>query len=324
MQKNSAVSIFKGLAILGVVAHHLANRRFAEPMRSEIGWLGGVTDWVVPAFILVSGYLHGLSHARKPVGFQNFGMSRARRLMLPFVIVGIVYGILYTVLIDTGLLTDPNGLKDTAWWQRCWACLTLQSGGVGEQLYFFPLLFVISIVAVILLTALRYQAKGVIAGAVGMFLLAVLMACSNLRDYSFIWPMDRLAYAIGLYLVGFSMSGHKQETRYWAWMAAGLVILFLFMGKLSLVQLVVPVLLLTGLLALNAGCAPLERVGEASGTIFLYHTPFVLQPLLILIAVKVPAHFQVVGAYGAGLTVILVFTLIHSILVKTRLKWMTV
>jgi acyltransferase len=323
MQKNRAIFVFKGIAIIGVVAHHLANRRFTEPMRGEIVWFSGVTDWVVPAFILVSGYLHGLSHMRKCTEMNAFVISRARRLMLPFVIVGIIYGILYSVLTNTGILRDPNG-PDMFWWQRCWACLTSQPGGVGEQLYFFPFLFVISCMGVILLTAIRYKKKGVFASAAVMFALALLLVCTNSGGYSFIWPLERLAYGIGLYLLGFGLSTQKQEIRYWSWVAGGAVLLLLLLGKPSLVQLVFPVLLLSVLLAVDAGWTPLERVGEAAGTIFLYHTPFVLQPMLILIAARVPAQLQVIGAYAAGLAVVLIFTIVHLVLAKTRLKWVTV
>ena len=78
MKKNYAVSLAKGVGIFGVVAHHLANRRFGEFERSWIGIAGGICNWAVPLFIIVAGYLHGLSELKQKRSLSHFVVSRAR------------------------------------------------------------------------------------------------------------------------------------------------------------------------------------------------------------------------------------------------------
>jgi hypothetical protein len=62
------------------------------------------------------------------------------------------------------------------------------------------------------------------------------------------------------------------------------------------------------------------KLGEASGTTFAYHTPFLLQPLVIFAAHLNGNQLQFIGALSAAIAAVGICTLAHFSLEKTPLK----
>ncbi|MFT3780949.1 MAG: acyltransferase [Nibricoccus sp.] len=319
MKKDYAVSIAKGIGIIGVVAHHLANRRFPEVERSWIALPGQLCLWAVPLFIVVSGYLHAGSHARHPTPPGVFLLARVRRLLIPYAIISLVYAIVYSLLIRAGLLNDALG-EPAAWYKLWWGSLTL-NGGVGEQLYFLPLLFVVSMAALLPLTLVRYTPGPL------LFMAAILVAAPFLRPDllaqipgHMVWPWDRFVAGVGLYLVGFLLQVQPTWRLRLFSVTVVLVAAAAFAGRTTAAHFLFSVVIFAGLLLSKPRARPLELTGDASGTIFLYHTPFFLQPLLVLIATKTPASWHVLLAMVALLGTVAFFTIAHHILLRTRLR----
>jgi acyltransferase len=67
----------------------------------------------------------------------------------------------------------------------------------------------------------------------------------------------------------------------------------------------------------------LSSVGEAAGTIFAYHTPFILQPLLIIAAGLPTFGFRIAGALTAIAIVIAVCAILHFRYRSGRLRQFT-
>lgn len=78
-------------------------------------------------------------------------------------------------------------------------------------------------------------------------------------------------------------------------------------------------------LVLGAGLSQpmLAWIGKRSGTIFLYHTPFLLQPPLHGIGAGFKESLQLPLALLAGVLVILLLGIVHDWLIRTPLKRLT-
>ena len=146
--KDRTILALKGLAIIGVVLYHVSNRRFDPEVSS---WIHGTViafSWCVLGFFCVSGYLHALSDSRKSKSIVEFTRARVQRLLVPFVILVFVYSCIWQLVqalhVPSLGETVPPGflgkLEEGLW--------PLDSR-VAQQLYFFPLLFGISVVLVV-------------------------------------------------------------------------------------------------------------------------------------------------------------------------------
>lgn len=86
------------------------------------------------------------------------------------------------------------------------------------------------------------------------------------------------------------------------------------------VSKVVPVLVIMSIFWLEKlGVSGLTLVGEASGTIYAYHTPFVLQPMVIAVS-RMPVEFQYAGAICSALAVVLLLSVAHHLVKNTRFR----
>ncbi|OAM91475.1 acyltransferase [Termitidicoccus mucosus] len=322
MDKNYSVLIAKGIAIIGVVAHHIANRRFPEPERGEIAMLGLILGQPITMFFCASGYLHALSRARKPdASFWPFITARARRLLIPFVIIALVYSVVYTQLVGTGLLSDALGTSQP-WWKKWFATLTCSPGGVGEQLYFLPLLFLVTVSAAGFLAVSRNRVEWVFP------LACVLIATAFLTPGFYellpgrpILPWHRLAECVGIYLLGYTMAARPGWVAWLGGTAAALAAGAWAAGRMDAFHCVFWIVLFSAALISKVRFRPLEIIGQASGTIYIYHTPFILQPLLVIVATQAPRAWQVPLAFLSMAGVIVFLTAAHIFLLKGRLKW---
>jgi acyltransferase len=322
MDKNYSVLIAKGIAIIGVVAHHIANRRFPEPERGEIAMPGLILDRSVTMFFCASGYLRALSHARKPdAPFWPFITSRAQRLLILFAIIALAYPVVYTRLVSTGLLSDALGTPQP-WWEKWFAMLTCSPGGVGEQLYFLPLLFLVTASSAGLLAALRNRVGWVFP------LACVLIATAFLTPGFYellpgrpISPWHRLAECVGIYLVGYTMAARPGWVAWLGGTAVAPAAVAWAAGRMDAFHCVFWIALFSAVLIPKVRFWPLETIGRASGTVYIHHTPFLIQPLPGVGATQAPHDWHVPLAFLSMAGVIVFLTAAHIFLLKGRLKW---
>lgn len=321
-EKNQAVLIAKGIAIIGVVSHHIANRRFDAPERDQIAMLGLLLDRSVTMFFCASGYLRALSHARKPdTPFFPFILSRGRRLLISFVVISFAYSVLYTLLVRAHLLTDGLGAAQP-WWQKWIATLTCSPGGVGEQLYFLPMLFLVTALSAGLLMAIRHRTEYAFPIACVLILTAFWASdFLNALPGRPVTSWSRLAECVGVYLVGFALASRPQWTPWIGGAAAVLSTTSWAAGRMDAMHCIFWIALFSAVIVTKVRFQPLESIGRASATIYIYHTPFLLQPLLVIAAAMAPRAWHVPLAFSSMALVIATLVAAHYYISKTRFKW---
>lgn len=154
--KDKAILVIKAIAIIGVVLHHITNRRLPADTRTIVDVGPQIFSWAVLAFFACAGWLHGQSEARSPKTLTAFVSQRAKRLLLPFAVLTLIYATVWQVLAclpipGIGVKLAPDfgtKLVQSLPWRGDYQ-------PVAEQLYFLPLLFVISVSAHSLLVSDR-------------------------------------------------------------------------------------------------------------------------------------------------------------------------
>jgi acyltransferase len=312
--KDRTVLALKGLAIIGVAYHHISNRRLDPEVLDTVHNIVLLFRWCVLAFFCVSGYLQALSDTKKQRPFLEFTRVKITRLLLPFFALVVFYSCLWQIVQATHIPdlavkipTDFVGKLLNALWPV--------DSQVAEQLYFFPLLFGISMVLIVVQKLLRLP---------GMWAAAIIAFAAGLVFF----PDDFTRFKWGAFVwgIGFYAAGY---------------LLFHYRERKSAIRLTLLAVTIT-LIAVNGGygilrCVPLwllaegstihfdripffTRLGEASGTIYIYHTPFLMQPLVIA-ATYLPGKIgQFIGINLAVVIAIGLCFLLFENLKDTRAK----
>ncbi len=275
--KDRTILAIKGLAIIGVVYHHLGGRRTEPGLSNEEFILVFIFHWCVLAFIMVSGYLQALSDSKKQRTFPEFARTRVVRLLVPFVLLVFFYSCVWQLLqtlhipnIATKIPLDFLGKLESALWPV--------NSQVAEQLYFFPLLFGVSILLVIVQKLL---------GIYGMWAAAIIPAVPGMIYYpteltGFLWGV--FLWSISFYACGYLLFHYRDRK------TAIRLTLLIYTGALVAVDdwlglvISVPLWLLAEGATLRLDRVPLlVKLGEASGTIYIYHTPFLVRFLVLTV-----------------------------------------
>ncbi|HEY0946786.1 MAG TPA: acyltransferase [Opitutaceae bacterium] len=312
--RDNAITAIKALAIIGVVLVHSANRRFEDSSREILFAIMVGFRWCVLAFFAASGWLHARSEAKeaKPGGFV---VGRTRRLLVPYFALVMLYSAAWEV-VEALAVCDLRVSRPESFRGKIAVALWPMGPEIAGQLYFLPLLFGISTV---LHAALRAAGvRGVVVLAMLAFATGVAFfphtAGTGMNPGVFVWGV--FSYAAGYLL--FLYRNPRQRTRGLLVCAA---LLLIWIGPAALLKLV-PIALVTfaGALRLEVW-TPLHRIGDASGTIFAYHSPFLQGTLLITASLLPGVTLQVVGALTATAVTILVCCGLHSWLRNTSLRW---
>ena len=312
--KDRTILAFKGLAIIGVVFHHIANRRLTVEAGDWTREMIFLFDWCVFAFFCGSGYLQALSDSRKHRSFGEFARVRFSRLIVPWVLLALFYtclwqGVQALHFANIGVRVPPTfvGKLEDVFWPV--------DSTVAQQLYYFPLLFAVSLVLVVV--QLRLGVGGMGASA---WIAAVVGLAYFPHDFTgFSWGV--LVWALSFYSCGYLLFRYRAEKRALrAALIAFTVIVILFSGVYGVIRCI-PLWLLAEGPAIRLDRAPLlPRLGEASGTIYIYHTPFVIMPLAIS-ASYLPGPFaQFAGLMLAAAVAIAICCVIYEQLQKTSAK----
>ena len=329
--RQSAVDVLKGLAIIGVVLHHVKNRRFDAAVQEQLLGVIHVMAWAVYAFLFASGHLHALS--RRQEGAGEFIWRRAVRLLVPYLWLGALYAVVFQVIQNLGLVAyDPTRIEPTLLGKLKSLVLCDQDHVIGEQLYFFVLLFGVSSAFVLLL-----QISGsvwFVAWLVGALFvgLVAMMAMRPLPLATTGLSREMLLGALLQYALGYLLGKTREARARWQWapvagVAVGGALALVSRGAgYSWVMLFVPLALYLALDQVGTGArgfAPLSALGQMSGAVFAFHTPFILQPLLIILF-----KLQVPQLVNVGVSVCVTLAscvVIHKVLHRYAwLKWLRI
>ena len=315
--KDQAILALKGLAIIGVVSHHITNRRLDPTALEVLKAVPMAFHWCVLCFIALSGYLHALSDSRRPKGVGAFLWQRGTRLLIPWVVLVFLYATVWQVLQSLHIsgigVRIPPGFIDkltTSLWP------VDQVAVVAEQLYYLPLLFGASAVFI----CVRKLGLSAVWATLMLTVMAGLLLFPGqymmFRLGSFVWAIA--SYAAGYLLFRFRTNvSHVRLT-----LAVATAVLIVYSGWYGLLGSI-PFWLIAEGSNLRLGSIPgLASLGEAAGTIYIYHTPFMVQPLSVAAAHLPGWPLQVVGELVAGAIAIGICYLLHHGLKNTRAKFL--
>lgn len=275
-KKDHGIEALRWISILAVVLHHgISRQRQSSETIDQILLLKDWLEWCVPAFFYVSGLLFV---APRATGLLPFLAHRARRLLVPYLVVSTIAFVGLWTLHSTGLWKNPNPqdlepghlLHQLVW-------LT----GVGPQMYFLPYLYLVGAVTAIL--ALAIPARWLSTAAAGLILLSAfgwLMPHSVLGAGFERAPAFLFAFCMG---VSDRVSASRFRTTLLVATVLGLACLAGFAGEAWPLSLAAPPLLyrIIRSLPIHHILGWLEKLGSP-GAIFLWHAP-IIQPAASLL-----------------------------------------
>jgi hypothetical protein len=317
--KDRAILTIKGLAIIGVVCHHIGNRRFDEFSSALIMIIPAVFSWSVMAFLTTAGWLHAYADERTPRGCISFISAKFRRLLIPFIALVVLYSIIWQALDFSGLTGIGGGLSSN-FFDKIGSSFPLVENynPISEQLYFLPLLFLISVVVH---CSFRFFGQlGIYSIIIFLLLIGVLV---SIKDGNSGLSLSTLYYGTFCYVSGFLMFKCR-GMQYRFVVVYGVSLFLILCCGIEIIPKIFPLVLLESMYRIGLDrCELLSRLGEASGTIFAYHAPFPIHGLIILTSF-LPIYLHFVGAILSALSVIVVFALFHFRLCVTKFKWVTI
>lgn len=309
--RSNAIYIIKAFAILGVVFHHIGNRRFDSATLDSIHILPRMFSWAVLTFIAISGWLHAVSEEKQSRDLLSFTRQRFIRLLIPYVIFVFVYALIWHIIQVTKV---PNvGMRlDGSFLSKIYHTISpYEYEPVAEQLYFLPLLFLISIVAHISIKWNRFIGPAILSAS--SLLLGLIIAPGSGNT-----GLNTGMFLFGLYCYtsSFLLYTHRQHRHRFIYAAIGTFLIIIFLGLPGLPK-AIPVITMISIPVIDKINIPsLNWIGEASGTIYAYHTPFIVQPLILIVAC-LPSSFHFSGAVFSALLATLICTIIHHTLKAT-------
>lgn len=285
--KYDSILVIKAFAIVGVVFHHIGNRRFNHETQEIIKIFPTIFSWSVFAFIAASGWLHSFSESKNRKNFVPFLRHRFNRLMVPFFILTALYAAIWQIARFFDIKNVGVNLPHSYFGKIVRSVDPMDYHPVGEQLYFLPLLFFISVFHHLFGRNEKFKSAYIV-------LVLSLIANLSLKYFQgqFKTILDLTIFAIYCYAGGFIMFHHHNKPNRWVLAVFQALILIGFLGFKGIPK-AIPLILLASSHQLEFFSNKITRsIGEASGTIFAYHTPFLLHPMVIVCA-HLPNPFQI-------------------------------
>ncbi len=315
-EKDEAVLAMKGLAIIGVVFFHVLNRRLEPETISLLTLVALSMKWSVLAFLCASGYVHAIADSRHPEqGILPFVLSRVRRLLLPFIAFNVIYITSYHLIQHSGLIavrpTSPSGYFD-----KLLTNLWPLRDTFIEHLYFLPLLFLIAVAFRVSLLV-RHTMLRALALVTSWIVATVWFPDADYTGFS----PGVAVWGLALYGTGYLLSSLRRKAPSLGPLCVVLASLA-FACACDQIMRVVPLLLLLAFQLLGTRqIGLLCLLGEASGTIYIYHTPLLLQPLIIVASYVKAVPQQLLLVVLAAVVVLAVCSIWYFRIRQTRLAW---
>ena len=246
-----AISILKGLSILGVLIIHAKFDRFGVETLEVVERLECLFQWCVPAFFFLSGYLTKL-----PINvleLKDYACGKMHRLLVPYMAFTMLYKLTFAGLQLKGGLDFVQP---------------------AFQLYFLLYLLIVSVVIATLAVISR---GSTIMLLIAMAISFVLASASNRLSHSHgpDWPLTGL-YAAN-YLAGI-LDRRGQTLIASVILGCGTITVSWLVGNLNLAAAGLPPLLLGALKMLDelAVFKPFGWLGNLSAQIYVWHAPLIM------------------------------------------------
>jgi len=320
LQPKQEVYALKAVSIIGVVLYHVSNRRFDADLLNTILFSRKFFMWCVMAFIFAAGFLYAETIVHKRKGFMQYLWQRCRRLLMPWVIVVFAYSLIWQALQialpSFGLQSIPSSFMEKLFYSFLPIYKTPGKCSVGEQLYFFPLLFAIQLLC---------HSAFLIANKKGVLTLIIFFCGFGIIFFPQVDTSGTTGFSIntfvwGVVLYGLGCLKSMLVPRSFYYLSFLILVSSATLGSLITLVKFVPLFLFEFFQKVRL--PPFKRVftlGKASGTIFVYHTPFVIMPLTVLISFF-PKQIQLPFVFIAIFSTLFVLTFIHIKLSSSLFK----
>jgi hypothetical protein len=262
-ERNHTIDFLKCICIIGVVLHHCSNRRLLPEVREIFSYAAYLTDWCVIGFIGLSGFLEG---SRSVAGndWKAYVIRDCNRLLLPFVVLSFFYSLTFQLADLCGFQLRSS--VPSTFTGKFMDTLLCRVSGVAEQLYFLPLLLSIRLasrIAIRILPFLFVAITGYILLFVGEIHLTGLSSVTCL--------LGMQAYLLGL------MASNNAKHAVFVALATGISVGL----KVHNWQIIVGLLLPTLGSVYKLDVPLCNLIGSGAGAVFAYHTPVLLQSMII-------------------------------------------
>lgn len=272
--RDQSLDMLKGLAILGVLLAHMGS---GDRFDGLLGLLQFLLGWCVTAFFYASGAVTRLPNS-DPLAYV---LGRAKRLLIPFAIFAVGGNILVVSGVMAGAIYNPEIASKG--WPAVWAAI------YSPQLYFLPLLFVVSSTWALLNQRINTTTRTLIVFALIPWVWIHSYEGTGYGNYLFLYPIYIAAFVIA--------QASPTQRRYLSipLLVSGFAELVLrgqfYSGHIAVV-------IWLGV-AFEQPWArrilPLKWLGVASGAIFLWHCPVILPLISKLSGRLMPAVAQSLG-----------------------------
>ena len=274
----------RGYAIVMVVATHALAYTRVESSEVIQFWVQTVA---VPPFFLVDGYLFlGALRKQSEFSYGNYLFKSARRLLIPWVVFTLLYGLLralfeYKGLLETRIILGhgTSGILQAAYYSA-----------ISPQMYFLPSLFVIR--------SLSSVTKG-LATMHPLWIVAIwvtyTIAWANITrifgDEDGLDPLFHAFWGLQFYLLGMVLYVYREVLGKYAWVcAAGAISSLLLLRSAPCVPpLVVQYLYILSvyfiIIAGHAHVTLFTALGKFTMGIFLFHAPIVVKGASLIVPV---------------------------------------
>lgn len=317
--KSSRVFILKGFAIVGVVLYHVINRRFEDDTKNYLQLIRTGFSWCVYAFLFLSGYLQARSS--KSENWQSHAIRRAKRLLIPYLVIGLAYALLYQIIQNLKWVETNPPLYPPTLCGKIFELLICRSP-VGVQLYFFVLLFLVSVLVFPFVE--RWKLRRVARVLAVIFTIFCIFECFFPCSLPTV-GLSNAMILIGIfeYSLGFLFGRTECFREAWLWCAgaAGLITgtVAIIRGSYATLMMIIPLLvfmLLQSISVRGRFFQIFEVLGEASSTIFAFHSPFILSTIIIL-----QLKLAVPSALNASLSLLLTLAIcagLHIVITRNK------
>jgi peptidoglycan/LPS O-acetylase OafA/YrhL len=198
-QKDHSVETLRGLTIILVVLYH-ANGGLVVPENSLLSHLNFTFQYLrMPLFTVISGWVYALRPASFG-GWDNFTIKKARRLLLPLPVIGVLY---FLVRFATAGNRGPDMLTDI--WR-------IVLSPFPPHLWYLPALFVVFLL-VSLIDSLRGAEKIWLWGAWTAFFFVVLFFLKSFVPESvpYLQTYKNAVYLAPFFLMGVGLRRFSEE-----------------------------------------------------------------------------------------------------------------
>ena len=247
IQNYNKYSVMKGLAITGVVAGHTG----IESLEIFVNY------WHLPVFFFISGYFLKYKHINN---WKGYIVSRFKRLIIPFMVYGIVALMLHNFFLDLNIITGIQyGFDEYIHGFKNLILLFSNEQLVGAM-WFLPALFIVSIFGLLFIKLAITYKLGIYLSSIMVFGAIIVCYGEFPSPYS-VWQYMSISW---IFLLGYvcSMTEYDNKCTEWYWFAGSIIclLLFLFMDmqfglQVSMINtqsILFPIVFIAGIIMINS------------------------------------------------------------------------